>query len=46
VVDNEGRPVGVVSVRDFVKFVVSLFPAGVLNVPPEPGLSARALHGG
>lgn len=46
VVDNEGRPVGVVSVRDFVKFIVSLFPAGVLNVPPEPGLSARALHGG
>ena len=46
VVDNEGRPVGVVSVRDLLKFIVSLFPAGVLNVPPEPGLAARALHGG
>jgi len=46
IVDNEGRPVGVVSVRDFVKFIVSVFPAGVLNVPPEPGLAARSLHGG
>ena len=46
VVDKEGRPVGVVSVRDLVKFIVSLFPAAVLNVPPEPGLAARALDGG
>ena len=46
VLDNEGRPVGVVSVKDFVDFIVSLFPAGVLNVPPEPGLAARQLHGG
>jgi CBS domain-containing protein len=46
VVDKDGRPVGVVSVRDFVKFIVSLFPAAVLNVPPEPGLAARALDGG
>ena len=46
VLDRQGRPVGVVSIRDFVKFIVSLFPAAVLNVPPEPGLSARGLHGG
>jgi CBS domain-containing protein len=46
VLDRQGRPVGVVSMRDFVKFIVSLFPAAVLNVPPEPGLSAHELHGG
>jgi CBS domain-containing protein len=46
VIDNEGRPVGVISVRDLLKFIVSLFPAAVLNVPPEPGLAARALDGG
>jgi len=46
VLDKQGRPVGVVSMRDFVKFIVSLFPAAVLNVPPEPGLAARELHGG
>lgn len=46
VLDRQGRPVGVVSMRDFVKFIVSLFPAAVLNVPPEPGLAARELHGG
>lgn len=46
IIDRQGRPVGVVSMRDLVKFVVSLFPAAVLNVPPEPGLSAHELHGG
>lgn len=46
VLDGQGRPVGVVSMRDFVKFIVALFPAAVLNVPPEPHLAARELHGG
>jgi CBS domain-containing protein len=46
VVDKDGRPAGVVSIRDIVKFIVSLFPAAVLNVPPEPNLAARALDGG
>ncbi len=46
VLDRQGRPVGVVSIRDVVRFIVSLFPAAVLNVPPEPGLAARGLHGG
>ncbi|MDE2322044.1 MAG: CBS domain-containing protein [candidate division NC10 bacterium] len=46
VLDRHGRPVGVVSIRDVVKYIVSLFPAAVLNVPPEPGLAARGLHGG
>ena len=46
VLDRQGRPMGVVSMRDVVKFIISLFPAAVLNVPPEPGLAARGLHGG
>jgi CBS domain-containing protein len=34
--DDAGRPVGVVSVKDIVDFIVDLFPAPVLNLPPEP----------
>jgi CBS domain-containing protein len=33
-VDEEGRPVAVVSVRDIVNHLVELFPDKVLNVPP------------
>jgi len=46
VVDRAGCPVGIVSVRDFVEFIVSLLPAGALNVPPEPRLEAHELDGG
>lgn len=46
VLDGQDRPVGVVSMRDVVRFIVSLFPTAVLNVPPEPRLAARGLHGG
>jgi CBS domain-containing protein len=46
VLDRQGYPVGVVSMRTIVRFIVSLFPAVVLNVPPEPGLTARGLDGG
>lgn len=35
VVDESGHPTGIVSVRDVVRFIVSLFPATVLNLPPE-----------
>lgn len=34
--DAEGRPVGLVSVKDIVAFIVDLFPAAVLNLPPDP----------
>ena len=37
VVDSEGRPVFVVSVRDVVEFLVEFFPGEVLNLPPEFG---------
>ena len=35
VVDEQGRPVAVVSVRDVVQFLVDAFPSEVLNLPPE-----------
>jgi CBS domain-containing protein len=33
---KRGKPVGVVSIRDLVDFLVELFPERVLNVPPSP----------
>jgi len=46
VVDRAGCPVGLVSVRDFVEFIVSILPASALNVPPESRLEAHELDGG
>lgn len=34
--DESGRPVGVVSIKDIVALIVDLFPAQVLNLPPDP----------
>jgi CBS domain-containing protein len=35
-IDGEGRPTGVVAMRNIVDFMVDLFPAEVLNLPPSP----------
>ncbi|MGH7858407.1 MAG: CBS domain-containing protein [Candidatus Binatia bacterium] len=44
-VDESHHPVGIVSVKDIVDYIVDFFPE-VLNVPPEPGLDvARAREG-
>ncbi len=45
-VDSQGRPVGVVGMRDIIHWMVELFPSRVLNVPPEPGSFPRAPFGG
>jgi CBS domain-containing protein len=42
-VDAANRPVGVIAMRNVVEYMVDLFPHEVLNLPPEPGLSAS--HG-
>jgi CBS domain-containing protein len=34
--DDNGKPVGLVSVKDIVGFIVDLFPSTVLNLPPDP----------
>ena len=35
-VDGAGHPVGVVSVKDVVNYIVDFFPNDVLTVPPSP----------
>ncbi len=37
-VDEGGRPMGIVAMRDIVRYIVSLFPEAVLNNPPDPSL--------
>lgn len=37
-VDDENRPVGIISVKDIVDYIADVFGAEVMNVPPEPGL--------
>lgn len=44
-VDEEGRPVGVVSMRNVVDYMVDLFRTEVLNLPPSPRNIARAREG-
>jgi CBS domain-containing protein len=44
-VDDEGRPVGVVSMRNVVDYIVDLFGTEVLNLPPSPRHSAHAREG-
>lgn len=47
IVDRSGKPVGVVSVRDLVDFLVDLFPDGVFNLPPSPDKAiAKTQDGG
>jgi CBS domain-containing protein len=35
-VDRGGRPVGILSVKDIVHYLVALFPNEVLTLPPDP----------
>jgi CBS domain-containing protein len=46
IVDDAGLPVALLSQREVVAFIVSLLPARVLNLPPEPGLAAHSTDGG
>jgi CBS domain-containing protein len=36
IVDDEGKAVGVLSIKDIVNFVVDFFPESVLNLPSDP----------
>ncbi|HEX9049049.1 MAG TPA: CBS domain-containing protein [Anaeromyxobacter sp.] len=42
VVDDAGRPAGMVSAGDVLQFVVELCPEEILNLPPEPELAVHA----
>jgi CBS domain-containing protein len=45
-VDRDGRPVGILSVKDIVDYLAEHFPREVLNIPPEPGRQPRIPEGG
>jgi CBS domain containing-hemolysin-like protein len=45
VVDDDGRPVGVLSIKDVVHYLVEYFPAKVYNLPPTPDALQPAREG-
>ena len=46
IVDDAGGPQAVLSLREVVAFIVSLLPARVHNLPPEPRHEVRSSDGG
>jgi CBS domain-containing protein len=47
IIDRGSKPVGVLSVRDIVDFLVEIFPEGVLNLPPSPDKAIpKSMDGG
>jgi len=45
-VDDDGAPVGCISVRDIVDWIVDLIPEAVNNLPPASGRFPRTVDGG
>jgi CBS domain-containing protein len=45
VIDEAGRPVGVLSVKRIVHYLVEHFPATVYNLPPDPGVVQEQREG-
>lgn len=45
VVDDGGRPVGILSVKRIVHYLVEHFPATVYNLPPDPNTFPREPEG-
>ena len=45
VVGEQGEPVGVLSVKDVVRYLVEYFPARVYNLPPTPDQTQPAREG-
>jgi CBS domain-containing protein len=47
IVDKKGKAIGVLSVKDIVRFLVEFFPDGVLNLPHDPESAIpKTEHGG
>lgn len=46
IVDDEGRPTNVISIRDVLAFIVADFPAEVINLRSEPFRGPPAEYGG
>ncbi len=36
-VDTARRPIGIISVKDVIDYLVEFFPGAVFNLPPQPG---------
>ena len=36
IVDEQKHPIGVISVKDIIEFIVGYFPQELLNLPPQP----------
>ena len=45
VVREDGHPIGVLSIKDIVHYLVEYFPANVYNLPPTPGQEQQAQEG-
>ncbi len=45
-VDDGGKPVGIISVKDIVDYIADFFANEVQNVPPEPGLDITKARDG
>jgi CBS domain-containing protein len=45
VMGDDGRPVGVLSVREIIHYLVEYFPAKVYNLPPTPDQTQPAREG-
>jgi CBS domain-containing protein len=45
VVDENGKPVGILSVKRIVHYLVEHFPGTVYNLPPDPGLVQHEREG-
>lgn len=45
VLDEAGRPVGILSVRQIVHYIVEHFPTAVYNLPPNPRTSPTTREG-
>jgi CBS domain-containing protein len=45
VIDERGRPVGVLSVKRIVHYLVEHFPGTVYNLPPDPGVVPQEREG-
>ena len=45
-VDDQGRPTGVVSMRELIEYLSDFFRKDMLNLPPDPGAAFRNREGG
>jgi CBS domain-containing protein len=45
VMDDRGRPVAVVSMRNLIEYLSEFFRRDVLNLPPDPRVKSRAREG-